>query len=142
MKHKTLLCAAFCGTGKSYLCEKFPDMCIEFECWEYQGKNFPDNYINDIVSKIGKVKYLFISTNPIVLKKLHDMGYMINLYYPKNNLKKEYFKRYIERGSHTEFLEALDKYWDGWLNELKEQNYYRHIILNTNEYLEEKLKFI
>lgn len=32
------------------------------------------------------------------------------------------------------------KYWDPWLNELKEQKYCNHIILNEGQYLSDILK--
>lgn len=131
-----MICAAFCGTGKSYLVETYCNNFIEFECWKYQSNEFPINYINDIVSAIGKYDYIFISTNPIVLNKLHELGYAINLYYPKNELKSEYITRYINRGSSDEFVSTLDQYWDVWINELILQYYCTHTILSSGEYLQ------
>ncbi len=140
MKVNTKLCAAFCGTGKSSLCKKFPDTCIEFECWEYQSGDFPDNYIRDIVSMIGKIKYIFISTNPIVLKQLNCLGYNIDLFYPDNKLKSEYFKRFANRNDHIDFIITMNIYWDMWLNELKEQNYSYHTVLKSEEHLEDVIQ--
>ena len=128
-----MIYAAFCGTGKSYLANTFPNDYIEFECWKYQGSDFPNNYIREIISK--DAKYIFISTNPIVLKELNKLGYEIQLCYPKNELKEEYFKRYVERGSSSDFLEMLDANWDKWLDELKNETYCNHIVLDKNEYL-------
>lgn len=139
MKRKRVntIYASFCGTGKSYLCDKFTKKCIEFECWKYTDGNFPHNYIKDIKAKIGKVKYIFISTNPVVLKQLYKLDISITLIYPKNNLKEKYIKRFIKRGSHKDFIDMLNNNWDKWINELKEQDYCRHIVLNDNQYLED-----
>ncbi len=131
--------ASFCGTGKSYLCKKFPKKCIEFECWEYDEGNFPHNYIKDIKLKIGKVEHIFISTNPVVLKQLHKLGISITLIYPKNNLKEKYIKRFKKRGSSKHFINRLNNSWDNWLDELKEQDYCQHIVLNDGQYLENLL---
>ena len=142
-KPETILCAAFCGTGKSYLCNNFPEQYAEIECWDYQGGkhvDFPDNCISAILSMIGKVKYVMISTNPAVLKRLAELGHSVNLYYPENRLKYEYFKRYADRESHPEFMSTLDQYWDGWLNELKDHEGYNHTVLKSGQYLQDVIK--
>lgn len=33
-----ILCAAFCGTGKTYICEKTDIKAIEIEYWKYKEK--------------------------------------------------------------------------------------------------------
>lgn len=137
---ETILISSFCGTGKSYLCRNFPDICMEFECWEYRKGDFPDNYVQDVISAIGKTKYLFISTDPIILKALSKLGINIKLFYPANQLRSEYLDRFIERDSPQDFIGAIMKNWDKWLNELKEQDYCEHIVFNKGEYLREHLK--
>lgn len=127
--------SAFCGSGKSYLCKTYPHKFKELECWEYQDKDFPDNYISSILKELDNVDYLFISTNPIVLKSLYDLGINIQLIYPSNELKSEYFDRYVERDSHPDFLKMLDENWDNWINELKTLNYCNHTVLKDGQYL-------
>ncbi len=131
--------AAFCGTGKSYLCNAFPDKCVEIEDWVYRKGDFPRNYIRDIrLSVMGNYEYIFISTDPLVLRQLNEHGMHIKLVYPKNELKSDYFKRFAERhgGNHIDFLTAINKYWGFWLDELKEQDYCEHFVLSKDEYLE------
>lgn len=132
----TNVCAAFCGTGKTYLCNKFTDKYMEFECWKYTTSDFPLNYINDIKSKIKKINYIFISTNPVVLKELYKQKIKVNLIYPDINLKNEYLLRFVKRGSHSDFIKTLDKYWDDWINELNKQNYCKQTVLKSGEYLQ------
>ena len=129
--------AAFCGTGKSYLCNNFADKCIEFECWEYRKGNFPKNYIDDIKSAMGKYEYIFFSTDPVVLKQLYKEGASITLVYPRNKLKREYMERFLMRESHIDFIRAIDTYWNDWIDELKEQNYCEHILLDSGQYLQD-----
>jgi len=131
--------AAFPGTGKTYLCNKF-DNCKELECWEYRDGNFPNNYIQNVVTLLGKTKYLFISTDPVILKGLNELGINILLIYPENELRNEYLDRYIERDSPNSFIGVFMKYWDVWLNELKEQNYCKHTILKKGQYLADIIK--
>ncbi len=133
---KRLLYAAFCGTGKSYLCNNFAKY-IEFECWKYREGDFPTNYIIEINGALGKYPYIFISTDPIVLKRLAKNGIAIKLIFPRNELKAEYLERFKQRDNHIDFINTLDKYWDVWLDELKKQNYCEQIILNSGEYLQD-----
>jgi len=134
-----MLYAAFCGTGKTYLVNNFPGDYIEIECWEYRQGNFPQNYVDDVISVMGKTKYLFISTDPVILNELNSRGVKIKLYYPQNKLRDEYLSRYIARNSPPDFIGAIMKYWNVWLDELKEQNYCEHNILQTGEYLQDVL---
>jgi len=135
----TVLHAAFCGTGKSYLCNNFATDYMELECWEYRQGDFPDNYVKDVISAMGKTKYLFISTDPVILKELNKHGVEIRLYYPQNELRNEYLDRFILRVSPQDFVGAIMINWHTWINELKEQNYCKHTVLQTGKYLQDVL---
>ena len=136
---ETKICAAFCGTGKSYLCNKFPNTYKEVECWEYRSGDFPNNCIQDILKEIGKTKYLFISTDPTILRGLNKFDITIDLFYPENELRNEYLDRYIERDSPYDFIGTMMKNWNIYIDELKEQNYCKHTVLKNGEYLQDVL---
>ena len=127
--------AAFCGCGKTFLSKTFPDNYIEIECWEYRSGDFPTNYVDDVIKAIGKIKYLFISTDPEILKEINKRGIKIKLYYPDNTLRNEYLDRFINRQSPVDFIGVLMVNWDKWINELKEQEYCEHIVLQSGQYL-------
>jgi hypothetical protein len=137
----TTLCAAFCGCGKSYL-SNFSVDYMEIECWEYRNENFPANYVDAVINALGKTKYLFISTDPVILNALNDRGLNIKLVYPQNSLRNEYLDRFIARGSDCEFIGTLMVNWDTWINELKELNYVEHIVLQSGQYLHDALEMI
>lgn len=134
----TTIYASFCGTGKTHLCD-INKTHIEFECWKYEGDDFPMNYIEDIKSQIGKVDYIFTSTNPVVLNELNKQGIEITLVYPKLELKEEYLSRYKERVSPVEFIEMIDENWYKWIDELHQQTYCNQIELDSGEYLSDIL---
>jgi hypothetical protein len=137
--HNTVLCAAFPGSGKTYICEQSGGNSIEIEYWKYKDNESNKDYIEDIKKHIGKVDYIFISTDPDGLKLIYKEGFDILLVYPENELRNEYLDRYIKRGSPYDFIGAFMKYWDTWINELKEQSYCKHIILKSGEYLQNVL---
>ncbi len=135
MKKGNTIYSAFCGTGKSYLCSTQPDTYKEVECWEYRKGDFPGNYIAEVVERLGDSKYLFVSTDPSILRGLKAMGFEIKLFYPQNELRNEYLDRYLKRDSPYDFIGAVMKYWDSWLDELKGQEYCEHTVLKEGEYL-------
>lgn len=144
MKEKTIICAAFCGTGKSYLCNNSPETYKEIECWEYRGKKFPNNYIQDVIKYINQTKYLFISTDPVILRGLNDLGIEIRLIYPETELRNEYLDRYISRNDPYDFIGTIMKNWRLWiseLNELKEHKGYKHTVLKSGQYLQDLPEF-
>ena len=134
---RTILCAAFCGAGKTYICEKTDIKSIEVEYWKYKDKGLQKEYIEDIKKHFGKVDYIFIATDPEGLKLLHNEGFDITLIYPRETLRNEYLDRYVERDSPSDFIGAFMKYWHPWINELKEQTYCNHIVLEKGQYLQD-----
>lgn len=140
-----MIYSAFCGTGKSYLCTGKSYLCdkysfTELECWRYSLNNFPYNYIEDIKLNMNS-DYLFISTNPIVLKELTRQSIDIVLIYPHISLKEEYMIRYRNRGSSDDFIKMIDKNWEKWITELDEINFCKKIVLESNEYIKNKINF-
>jgi len=135
----TILCAAFCGTGKSYLCKQRGFNAIEVEYWKYKEQGLQKEYIEDIKKHFGIVDYIFISTEPEGLKLLHNEGFNTLLVYPENELRNEYLDRYIERDSPHDFIGAFMKFWNIWIDELKKQKHCKHIVLKSGEYLQDVL---
>ena len=70
----TIICAAFCGAGKTYICNNTSMKSIEVEYWKYKEKGLYKEYIEEINNYIGKVDYIFISTDPEGLKLLNEVG--------------------------------------------------------------------
>ena len=136
---KTALFAAWCGSGKTHICAHTNINAVEIEYWKYKNKGFHEEYIKDVKNKIGVVDYIFISTDPHGLKLLKEQGLSITLVYPDNQLRNEYLDRYLDRDCPYEFIGTFMKHWDLWINELKNLNYCRHIILKRGEYLKDVL---
>ena len=138
MKYKTIICASWCGTGKTFICENTDIKSIEIEYWEYKD-GLKKDYVKDVKKNFGQVDYIFVATDPEGLRLLNNEGFNITLVYPKNELREEYLDRYIERDSPSDFIGVFMKYWNTWINELKEQSYCKHIVLNKGQYLQDVL---
>lgn len=135
----TKIYAAFCGSGKTYICKNTKLNAIEIEYWKYKSHGLLSMYMDDIRNHFGTIDYIFVATDPEGLKLLHQEGFAITLIYPKIELRNEYLDRYINRDSPHEFIGAFMKYWKPWINELKEQTYCNHIVLQKGEFLQDVL---
>ena len=142
-KVNTLLCAAFPGTGKSYYCNSeltiqyAPDKwCCDSDSSKFDKSNFPQNYIEHIKERIADgYARIFISSHKVVRDALVENGLEFILIYPDETLKKEYIDRYKNRGNSEQFVELLDKNWENWIAECKEQKGCKHIVLSSGQYL-------
>ena len=134
---KAILYAAFCGSGKTFICNKTDTKALEIEYWKFKENGLYDEYVKAINDNIDKVDYIFISTEPDGLKLLNDRGFDIILVYPKNELRNEYLDRYIDRDSPYDFIGTFMKHWNIWIDELKEQKYCKHIVLESGQYLQD-----
>jgi len=131
---KAIIYAAFCGTGKSYICKRHKGSS-DVECWEYRNSKFPDNYINEIKEIHSMGHMVFISADPIVLNKLNDLKYNITLIYPDLSLRSEYLDRFISRNSASDFIGMVMINWEKWLKGLAQLDYCNHIVLQSGQYL-------
>ncbi len=122
------------------MCERTDIDAIEIEYWKYKEKGLTKEYIQDIKKHMGSVDYIFISTEPDGLRLLKKNGFAITLAYPENELRNEYLDRYIDRDSPYEFIGTFMKHWHIWINELKEQSYCKHIVLNSGQYVSDILE--
>jgi hypothetical protein len=136
---ETTVYAAFCGCGKTFICQKTDIKAVEVEYWKYKESGLQKEYIEDVKKHIGKVDYIFIATDPEGLRLLNKEGINITLVYPRNDLRNEYLDRYIERDSSYDFIGTFMKHWHLWIDELKEQDYCNHIVLDSGQYLKDIL---
>ena len=137
---KTVLCASFCGTGKTFICENSQIKAVEVEYWQYKGQE--KEFLQDIKKHIGIVDIIFLQTDSESLNILHDEGLEIILIYPQKNLRNEYLDRYIERDNPYDFIGSMMKYWDKTIDELSNRKYCKHFVLEKNQYISDVIEKI
>lgn len=136
---KTMVIAAFPGCGKTYTVTHEADQfngILDSDSSDFSwikdsnGKNtdernpdFPKNYIEHIKSQLGKVEVIFVSSHKVVREALEKEGIHYFLVYPNIFQKKEYIKRYKNRGSDPNFIKKVSDNWELWLDELDEEEF-------------------
>ena len=132
-KKKTVLCAAFCGTGKTFICENSKIKAVEIEYWKYEGRQ--GDFLKDINQHVGIFDIVFLQTDSESLNLLQLECIELVLIYPDKSLRNEYLDRYIQRDNPYDFIGSMMKYWDKSIDELNSRDYCKQIILGENQYI-------
>jgi hypothetical protein len=125
--------------GKTYFANNNKDTCTDSDSSNFswikdeKGENtdvrnpdFPENYIQHIKDNIGKYEYILVSSHDVVRAALRDNCLFFYLVYPEMEDKKEFLKRYKERGSPQYFLDILENNFEKWLADCREQSACAH----------------
>ena len=139
----TKIISGFPAVGKSYLFNSNNNLTIldsdssQFS-WIKKGvrhPEFPQNYIDHIKQNIGKVDIILVSSHKIVRDALKENKINYILVYPARILKQEYINRCYKRGDDSSFISMLDKNWDVFINEIKEEKFPVKLRLWDEEFL-------
>ena len=118
---KTYVIAGFPGVGKSFCTRSFDNMLIkDSDSSKFPKDKFPENYIEDTKSNLGKYDVIFVSTHEEVLDALEKEGIKYILVFPTLKLRKIYISRYSMRGSPKEFIQKISDNWNSWILSLIE----------------------
>lgn len=131
----TKIISAFPGVGKTFLFNNTEKKILDSDSSKFDKSKFPQNYIEHIKRNIGKVDVILVSSHKEVREALVENNIYFTLVYPKKDLKKEYIKRYKERGNLGGFVELLSDNWDDWIEELQNQKGCDQYELLSGEYL-------
>lgn len=137
----TEIISGFPGVGKSYMHKLgYSTSDSDSSVWAKDEK-WPSNYIDhlEVLYLEGDLDFIFASTHKEVRQGLCERGLPFTLVYPDSSLKKEYLKRYKNRGSPEEFVSLMESNWHNFLWELSCQKGCKHLILESSETLKDVL---
>jgi hypothetical protein len=126
----TMIVCGFPGVGKTFLSEKYERFEDSDSSSYSKHEDFPLNYVDHLVDIRSNKDCLLISTHKLVREQLVKRGLAFYLVYPEGSLKKEYMKRYEDRGSPQKFLDHMENNWDKYLKQLEGQTDCYHFVLN------------
>lgn len=148
-QQKTKIISGFAGVGKSYYCKKYPNETLDLDSssfsWLKNGKRnteFPDNYIEHIKNNINLYKYIFISSHEEVRNKLINNCIFFFVFFPHENRKEEFIKKYKNRKDNESFIKLIKSNWNKWIKDIRAINYGCKKICMLSGNLEDNLKYI
>ena len=92
---------------------------------DYPKRNpsFPKNYIDSLekLLEYGGYEYIFLSCHDVVRDELRKRGIKYIIVAPKNTpeIKNEYCKRYLKRGSDVDLITKIYSDWDEMIESIK-----------------------
>lgn len=131
-----IIVSAFSNSGKSYIKDNKNINCIDLDTHYFNSKsNWQDIYVECILALKDKYDYVFITTHGQTLNKSNELGIEYYLVYPKRELKDEYRKRAIKRGSTFKFILKYFSKWDKQIDACENNKHAKKIILDSGQYL-------
>ena len=150
----TVIIAGFPGVGKTWCYNNLKDKYTMLDSdssnfswiWENGKKTdirnpeFPNNYIAHIISNLGKVDVVFVSTHESVRKALadHEIPYVLVYPYDTEDNMIYYFTGYVKRGSDTRFMNNIKDNWNNYIGDLMMDTWPVHYVLGAEENPDEK----
>lgn len=131
--------SAFPGCGKTAFFNDNRGDVADSDSSTFDKSQFPQNYIDHIQSLLGKKRWIMVSSHDVVREALVENKIPYVLVYPQRDLKDEYIKRYINRGSPQSFVDLLDKNWDSFIDGCEQQTGCEHRVLDPGQFLSDVL---
>lgn len=150
--------AGFAGVGKTTLAQKYKNVfdiessLYKWDNTEYenisieqrkglirkQNSLWPQNYINEIKSKMLKYNVLLVWVHPDVLEIYDNENIPYIICYPCKEALEEYKQRFIKRGNNEDYINKVINTYDLRVQQWNEKSN-KKIILGCNETLEDYL---
>ena len=150
---KTTIICGFPGIGKTTCRYKYnnPNVLDMESCpysWIFdsfdsnerpkRNPEFPKNYIDslELFANKGGYEYIFVSCHEEVREEMRNRGIKYIIVCPKNTpeIKNEYCKRYLKRGSDIDLINKVYQDWDHMIESI-ENDPSPKIWLDCGEYL-------
>lgn len=149
---KTTVISAYPCCGKTYACEHYKNKflmidsdieqfnSITIDCYGNKDKNpeFPRNYIEYIKDNIGKVDFIFVSSDLQVRAAMEKAGIRYCTVFPQIDMLNEWVGRMYRRGSSDFSIMFLIEHWRRFVENIyREPHGYGIWRLKSNEYLDD-----
>lgn len=115
--HRASVVVGFPGVGKTHLADNAGDLVIlDSDSSSFDKSDFPNNYVKHIKSHLDDADVILVSSHIAVRKALREADIQYIMVVPVKEAKKEYRKRFEDRGSSSEFIDLIMDNWDNYLD--------------------------
>lgn len=96
---------------------------------DVRNPEFPQNYINHIKEHLPTEEIIFVSSHKVVRDALKAENIPYVLIYPDRTMKKEWLRRFKERGNDEAFIQFQDEHWDEFINDMENETFPKKVVL-------------
>lgn len=118
-----IIVGGFPGCGRRYLKDNCRDGIIveNVKVSDFESDEFPDNYVDHVLSIVDKTDIVLISSHPAICEELNTRGVDFNLFYPERSRRNEFVENFVLAHKPAKQIQEIDNKWTEWIDLIEER---------------------
>lgn len=128
-----IIVSVFPGCGREYLKKNCREgVTVEnVRVSSFDKDEFPENYVDYVLSVVDKNDIVLISSHPAVCEELNKREVDFNLFYPARSRRNEIIENFVISRKPMKYIQEVDNKWTEWIDLIEErtlEHCFKHIL--------------
>lgn len=128
-----VIVSVFPGCGREYLKKNCREgVTVEnVRISSFDENEFPENYVDYVLSVVDKNDIVLISSHPAVCEELNKREVDFNLFYPARSRRNEIIENFVISRKPMKYIQEVDNKWTEWIDLIEErtlEHCFKHIL--------------
>lgn len=128
-----IIVSVFPGCGREYLKKNCREgVTVEnVRISSFDENEFPENYVDYVLSVVDKNDIVLISSHPAVCEELNKREVDFNLFYPARSRRNEIIENFVISRKPMKYIQEVDNKWNEWIDLIEErtlEHCFKHIL--------------
>lgn len=118
-----IIVSGFPGCGRQFLKTNCRDgITVEnVKVSDFESDEFPDNYVDHLLSIVDKTDIVLISSHPAICEELNARGVDFDLFYPERSRRNEFVENFVLAHKPAKQIQEIDNKWMEWIDLIEER---------------------
>lgn len=118
-----IIVSVFPGCGREYLKKNCREgVTVEnVRISSFDENDFPENYVDYVLSVVDKNDIVLISSHPAVCEELNKREVDFNLFYPERSRRNEIIENFVISRKPMKYIQEVDNKWTEWIDLIEER---------------------
>ena len=118
-----VIVSVFPGCGREYLKKNCREgVTVEnVRVSSFDKDEFPENYVDYVLSVVDKNDIVLISSHPAVCEELNKREVDFNLFYPERSRRNEIIENFVISRKPMKYIQEVDNKWTEWIDLIEER---------------------
>lgn len=118
-----IIVSVFPGCGREYLKKNCREgVTVEnVRISSFDENDFPENYVDYVLSVVDKNDIVLISSHPAVCEELNKREVDFNLFYPARSRRNEIIENFVISHKPMKYIQEVDNKWTEWIDLIEER---------------------